>query len=541
MPEMPQVLVVGAGPVGLTTTHELVRRGVRVRLVDAADGPAVTSRAVATHPRTLELYDQMGVIDEILRRGREISAFTLYQDGRRLARLDADYSTMPTRYPFTVAIEQTSTEAIFRDALNAYGVTPEWGVRLEGLEQTDSAATVRLRHADGRVEETTVPWVVGCDGGHSTVRKMLDLPLSGAANQTWLLADAVMTTKLPPNSIYWIRTKGGTLMAVPLSGDRWRLLDTVEVDYDGDDDRIAQRFQRKISAGIGHRVTVERPTWVSVFTAQQRMVPRMRSGRCLVAGDAAHVHSPASGQGMNTGVQEAINLSWKLAMVIAGDSRPELLDTYEVERVPVGAALLESTKKATQMIEMRTPFTDLALPVLFGVISRVRQIRKKVQAELLGGMSGLNLSYRESPLSAPGGPSDDGPAPGQRITRATREDERSCGWPVLLEALREPRWLLLLSPKADNAQAMDVAKRAEDVYRRWLSVWWITDEATVEGFGVIPDQDRRVRDRLGLRDGGWVLVRPDGYVQSRGATLASDTLAAALERVCLVSPFSSVG
>lgn len=534
-----QVLVAGAGPVGLAVTHELARRGVSVRLVDAADGPATTSRAVATHPRTLELYDQMGLIDQMLERGRRISAFTLYQDGRRLARLDADYSTMPTRFPFTLAIEQTATEAVFREALATRGITPEWGVRLEDLAQDGTEVTVRLRHADGTVETTTVPWLVGCDGGHSVVRRLLQLPLAGDANRTWLLADAEMHTDLPLNSIYWIRTQGGTLMAVPLSGNRWRLLDTVDIDYDSDD-AIAERFQRKIGMGIGSAVRVARPTWVSVFTAQQRMVPRMRVGRCLVAGDAAHVHSPASGQGMNTGIQEAVNLAWKLAMVVTGQAHPQLLDSYDVERVPVGAALLASTRKATKMIELRTPFTDLALPVIFGVVSRVDQIRRRMQAQMLGGMSGLNVSYKDSPLTVPPNGAREEPRPGERITRVSSQDEGSPGWSVLLSALREPRWLLLV---ADSRQARPTqeALAAVDGYRSWLSVWRVTDAAEAVDAGVVPDADGCVRANLGLTAGGWLLVRPDGYVQARGHDLTRAALEAALDRVHLVQPLARVG
>ena len=169
------VLVAGAGPVGLTVAYELARRGVRVRLVDAAPGPATTSRAVATHPRTLEVYDQMGVVDEMIARAVRITAFTLYADGRRLARLDADYTEIPTRYPYTLAMDQVLTEEVLREALAARGVAVEWGMRLSSFQQDADGVTARLEGAAGS-EETRVGWLVGCDGGHSTVRKLLDLP-----------------------------------------------------------------------------------------------------------------------------------------------------------------------------------------------------------------------------------------------------------------------------------------------------------------------------------------------------------------------------
>ncbi|BCL32535.1 oxygenase [Streptomyces aurantiacus] len=532
----PQVLVAGAGPVGLALAFELARRGVPLRLIDAKDGPATTSRAIATHPRTLEVYDQMGLVGEMLERGREIRAFTLFQDGRRLARLDADYSTMPTRFPFTLAIEQTATEDVFRTALAGLGVVPEWGTRLERIARDDDGVTVELSHTDGRNETVRTPWLVGCDGGHSVVRRSLELPLIGEENQTWLLADAPMKSELPPNSIYWVRSRGGTLMAVPLADDRWRLLDTVETGYDGDPDRLAARFERKLSQGIGHQVRVGTPTWVSVFTAQQRMVPRMRVGRCVVAGDAAHVHSPASGQGMNTGIQEAVNVAWKLAMVIDGHAREELLDTYTSERVPVGEALLESTRKATQMIELRSRFTDLVLPVVFGVVSRVAPIRKRMQREMLGGMSGLLLSYADRALTVPDGAGGAGPRPGTRLTEVTDADLTGTGWPALLAALRRPGWLLLSAAAPDDPAVEEAGRRARAEHGAWLSVLSVTRATSATDPEVIPDGDGRVADRLGLAPGGWLLVRPDGYLLARGPALSTAALSAALKRLPLALP-----
>ena len=192
-----QVLIAGAGPVGLTAAYELARHGVRVRVVDAADGPATTSRALATHARTLETYDQMGVLPEMMARGRRIQAFTMHRNGRMLARMGADYSQLPTRFPLTLMIDQALTEKVLREAAAVRGVRVEWGVRLEAFGQDDSAVHVTLRRADGTVELFEVPWLVGCDGGHSTVRKLLGLPLIGDSSETWLIADAVVDTPLP--------------------------------------------------------------------------------------------------------------------------------------------------------------------------------------------------------------------------------------------------------------------------------------------------------------------------------------------------------
>ncbi|MGO4418638.1 FAD-dependent monooxygenase, partial [Streptomyces sp. MCAF7] len=270
-----QALVVGAGPVGLTMAHELARHGVRVRLVDGAAGPATTSRALATHARTLETYDQLGVADELISRGQRVEHFTLHQNGRRLIRLDTDYSRLPTRFPFTLMVDQVITEEVLRRAAARHGIEVEWGVRLDGFEDLGTAVRARLCHPDGRVEEARAGWLVGCDGGHSTVRKKLGLPLLGDSSETWLIADAEVDCDLPRDSIHWMRTPAGTVMMVPFpEPGKWRLLDTTDVAYDdgggeAQDAAVARRFAAKIRAGTGRAARVSTPTWVSVFSIQQ--------------------------------------------------------------------------------------------------------------------------------------------------------------------------------------------------------------------------------------------------------------------------------
>ncbi|MEU2261256.1 FAD-dependent oxidoreductase [Streptomyces sp. NPDC019645] len=508
----PQVLVVGAGPVGLTLAHELLRRGVRVRVVDASDGPATTSRAIATHPRTLETYDQMGVVDEMLARGQRIEAFTLHHNGRRLARLDADYTQMPTRYPFTLCIDQVKTEEVLRAALRAFDVEVEWGVRLTDFAQDGDGVTADLTAADGGVETVRVAWLAGCDGGHSAVRKKLAMPLLGESSDTWLIADADIDVDLPRNSIHWVRAGGVTMMMVPMSTPgRWRLLDTVS--RDGRPAAVAERFSRELSRGLGRPVRVAEPVWVSVFTFQQRMIESMRKGRVLLAGDAAHVHSPASGQGMNTGIQEAFNLGWKLTMVLRGQADERLLDSYSQERVPIGRALLQSTKGATFLVQLKNALAGVALPVVFSVVRAVPALRVKIQRKVLGGVSGLRIGYPQSVLthieSAPG----KGPAPGQRVTAVPLPGD-AVAHRTLIEQLRRPVWTLFTAGPPGE-QVRSLADGAGD----WLRI------RTLEG------PDAPLADALGLSTGGWLLVRPDGYVSARGRrtdrVLLSSALAAA--------------
>jgi 6-methylpretetramide 4-monooxygenase / 4-hydroxy-6-methylpretetramide 12a-monooxygenase len=555
----PQVLIAGAGPVGLTAAHELARRGLDVRVVDAAPGPARSSRAVAVHPRTLETLDQMGVVDALRERGRENRAFTMFASGRRLVRLEADYASMPTRFPYTVIVEQSATEAVLREAVAAQGVAIEWGVKVTGFEQDTDSVRVRLQRADGGEQTCRADWLVGCDGGHSTVRKQLGLPLIGESRDTWMLADAPVRTDLVPDSIYWVHTGQQALMMVPYARQgHWRLLDTAPGDQGAD--AAARRLSEKLSAGLGTPVAVGEPEWTSVFTFQQRMVPRMHEGRVFVAGDAAHVHSPASGQGMNTGIQEAYNLAWKLAAVARGHAGRHLLDTYDEERVPIGRALLGSTRTATFLVQFKNLLAAAALPVVFTVVRKVAPLRRAIQRKVLGGMSGLRIGYRDCslslsveeprrtrpPLTGAGSrirrrgadrlarPSGTGPAPGERVSAAAAVHAGQPGPDALAAELREVRWTLLWAAGAPQCDAVpaETAARAAASHTPWLSVRTVGARPG-SAPGALPDPGRTLRDALGLGAGGWLLIRPDGYLAARGTRLTQEAWQGALSALGL--------
>jgi 2-polyprenyl-6-methoxyphenol hydroxylase-like FAD-dependent oxidoreductase len=427
----------------------------------------------------------------MLARGQVINAFTLHADGRTLARLDADYATMPTAYPHSLCIDQVETEAVLREAAAGHGVRVEWGVRLSGLVQDADGVTATLQHADGRVEQARSGWLAGCDGGHSAVRKELGFVLAGTSSETWMIADADVVTDLPRNSIHWIRSRGVTMMMVPMSRPgRWRLLDTQpKAGAEVDPARTAARFGEALSRGAGRPIAIDPPTWISVFTFQQRMVTRMRSGRCFVAGDAAHVHSPASGQGLNTGLQDAVNLAWKLAGVIKGSLPEAVLDSYPAERLPIGRSLLKSTGTATTLVQLRNALAGVALPIVFTVVRGVPAIKRRIQRKVLGGVSGLRLSYAGDALTRPAPGAARGPQPGDRVTVTPGAGPLIAG---------HPGWTLL--------HAGDDAPRPTDD----LAVRRITDPTVAAALG------------LGARD--WILVRPDGYVYTRGHALRPSTV-----------------
>ncbi|MDJ0386162.1 FAD-dependent oxidoreductase [Streptomyces sp. G-G2] len=514
------VLVAGAGPVGLTAALQLARWGVSVRLVDAAPGPATTSRALGTHARSLEIYDQLGILGDIAPHGTRVNAFIRHQ-ADRATRVDYDFSGLVTRFPYMFNIDQVITERVLRGYAASAGIQVEWNTRLESFQHDDDAVTAVLRNGDGPgagQETVRARYLWGCDGGHSTVRKTLRLPLAGEAAHTWLIADAIVHTDLERDGVHWLFPAGGALMLFPFPDPgKWRLLDTTGEGEPEHPRQIAGQFSTKLSQALGRDTVVDSPSWVSKFTIQQRAVPAMHVGRCFVSGDAAHVHSPASGQGLNTGIQDAYNLAWKLAMVVHGHADAVLLDTYDVERVPIGQALLASTAKVTENSMVDTTTMD------------TQDSDRGFMRQLIRNMSGLSISYPDSPLTLPDDESGAGPRPGQRLTQISAADGQSPGWMVLRALLRTSAWHLLVFAGSEHPTGQDQVLAETTTLPVWLDKVTISRRRLDEDDHGVWDPDGRVPDTLAAADGDWILVRPDGYLSARGT--GDTSLRAALDRL----------
>lgn len=514
------VIVAGAGPVGLMAALQLARWGVTVRLVDAAAGPATTSRALGAHARSLEIYDQLGILGDISPYGTRVNAFIRHR-GDQAARVDFDFDGLATRFPFMTDIDQVVIERVLRGHAAAAGVGVEWNTTLESFQYDDAAVAAVLRHGDGSdaMQETVrARYLWGCDGGHSTVRKTLQLPLVGDPAHTWLIADAVVHTDLDRDGVHWLFPGGGALMVFPFPDPgKWRLLDTTGEGDAEDPAQIARQFSSKLSRALERETVVETPSWVSKFTIQQRAVPTMRVGRCFVSGDAAHIHSPASGQGLNTGVQDAYNLAWKLAMVVHGHADAVLLDTYDAERVPIGQALLASTGEVMNTAMVDTATTD------------TKDADSAFARQLIRNMSALMVAYPDSPLTVTDGESGAGPRPGQRLTQVTAADAQSPGWTALRTLLGTSAWHLLVftgnpQPTSPDQITVDAASLPT-----WLDTVTISRQRPDHDDHGVWDLDGRVQDTLAATDGNWILVRPDGYLSARGTGDAQ--LRSALDRL----------
>jgi 2-polyprenyl-6-methoxyphenol hydroxylase-like FAD-dependent oxidoreductase len=401
---MVSVLIAGAGPVGLTLANELVRYGIGVRIVDPAAERTDKSKALVLWSRTLELFDQAGYVDQFLAAGMLAHGAQLSNGKDIVARVSLD--SIHCRYAYALMIPQSETERILEEQLEKRGVKVERTVSLQSFVDKAERVQAVLRNAKGENETLSVDWLIGCDGAHSTVRHGLGLAFEGTTQQSdWWLADGMVGGLEPQDvqHIFW--HKDGILAFFPIGGGRWRVIgDLGPAKGEG---RSPDPTLEEVQALITHRgtegIVISNPYWLASFRVNERKVAHYGRGRVFLAGDAAHIHSPAGGQGMNTGMQDAFNLAWKLSLVVRGVCKPSLLDSFSIERSAVGDMVLSNASRLTDMAVMRNPI----LQGLRNTVVKFAAGLPQVAHAAADTLSELNIGYPKSPLSVTGSHSHD--------------------------------------------------------------------------------------------------------------------------------------
>lgn len=389
------VLVVGAGPVGLAAAVSLAQQDVPVRIVDKLAHRINQSRAAIIHARTLEMLEHLGVIDGFLAAGiRAHGVRVMDIDGNTLLQNSLD--GLPTHFSYVVGIGQDETERLLTEELAKHGVAVDRGITLTALVQTPDSVTATLTHADGRTETAEVPYVLGCDGAKSTVRHQLGLHLEGETLDVfWVTADIKMECNYPRDEILAIPTAQGFGFASPLPHDRWRVVVDMGPKPDVLPTEIPLADVQAAADRVGLRGRLSEPTWISPFGVNTRMTSTMQVGRVFLAGDASHVHSPVGGQGMNTGIQDALNLAWKLGLAMKGKATPALVDSFNAERHANAKRLLGFVGPATKLVNLRNP---VALKLRALAMKAVSQLGLTALAAKRA--SELDIHYRHSPVVA---------------------------------------------------------------------------------------------------------------------------------------------
>ena len=516
------VLIVGAGPTGMTAALELTRLGVPVRIIEREPRPATTSRAIGVQARTLELFEQRGLTDRLLRTANPGVAGSIYGEGKRTFRLD--FSNNGSRYGYIAFISQAETEATLREALERQGVSIEREIELVALSQGEKpeAVSAILKHKDGRLEAFECAYLVDSEGAHSVARTTLGFHFAGKTREEqYVLGDLYIDGDLPSTDFHIFSSEHGFMGLFPMGGGRFRLiasnpLSTPEKGKEPSLDEIQTIYnQRSHIPARFHDMS-----WSSYFRINSRMVDKLSSGRVFLGGDAAHIHSPAGAQGMNTGIQDAINLAWKLAFVLRGDADPRLLETYNSDRLPVIRDVLTKTEGLTDAIGDESKlFRSVFSHIAPWVVSH-----EFVQEKATERMSQLAFGYRRSPLSVTRSALGTIEA-GDRVPDLDALLVGGAGQPNtepqtvrLFDVLRTDRFTLLYTNLEDSEA---VHQAAQESLGPWRSLF--------ETVSVRPQPGREDQfNRVLGKAPGLILVRPDGYAAFTGKPNAPEALSAYL-------------
>lgn len=555
-----KVLVVGAGPTGLTLANELNRHGVQCRIVDAADGPCSQSRALGIHARTLEYLEMMGVVEKFLQSGNRCDSVKMYADGKQVISLDLQ--ELDSQYPFALLIPQSKTEALLEEALQRYGCAVERNVSCTKLQQSAEAVTATLSLQDGHEETESYDWVVGCDGAHSAVRHALNATFEGSAYpETFLIADVALSgTPLNQNTIQLFTCASGMLAIFPFNEIRARIIaDSLDMSNasGGTGPSAAAKpseptlleMQNIVDERGPKGVVLSDPHWLTAFRIHRRQVNSYKHGRVFLAGDAAHIHSPAGGQGMNTGIQDAINLAWKLALVIKDLSPHTILDSYHVERHAVGQKVLQMTDFMTKVNTVRSHVAQEIRNRLAPLLASQEVIQQRLRNEV----SELAVNYHKSPIvgehkvsvtraKTVGQSKGENPELGEwfDFSRGPKPGDRAPDAHMVcagrqarfFEFLRQPQHHALLFAGArestsGNTNLVEIANYITDRHQSEVKAHLVCSNAnsftTTWSGSTFIDSDLAMHHRYGAESECLYLIRPDGYVAFR--SLPADKLA----------------
>jgi len=407
------VLIAGAGPTGLVLALWLAKSGVRVRIVDKVADPGTTSRALVVHARTLELYREIGVADDVVARGLRFIGVNLWVRGRKVAHVELGAMGVGiSPFPYMMVFPQDEHERLLIEHLHAAGIEVERPLELTGFDDHGDRVTVHLRRPDGAAETCEAAWLVGCDGARSRVRELLGTGFPGGTySHLFYVADTEATGPVMDHQLHVALDDADFFAVFPLAGERQaRFVGTVKAEAAERPGGLTwEDVTKDVITRLG--VAVERVHWFSTYHVHHRVVTHFRKGRAFLAGDAAHIHSPVGGQGMNTGIGDAINLAWKLAAVVQGRADPRVLDTYEPERRAFAERLVASTDRAFSFVTsagplarfVRTQLVPRVLPfaarftafrrMMFRTVSQT-MIRYRDSAQSLGATGDLHAGDR---------------------------------------------------------------------------------------------------------------------------------------------------
>jgi 2-polyprenyl-6-methoxyphenol hydroxylase-like FAD-dependent oxidoreductase len=397
-------VIVGAGPTGLSLACQLIRYGIDFVVVEKNEAITAYSKALGVHARTLEIYEQLELAGEAVARGTIAGKVRMLEGGKVVGEVNlSNVGEGLSTYPFMLVLEQSQNERLLYEYVTNHGRDVEWSCELETLSQDAEGVTAKVRDASGELREISARYLVGCDGPRSPVRHALGLSFEGSTfERLFYVADVFIDWKFPHDALQVCIAEHGVVAFFPMPGDRrWRIVGAFPEGHNKDEGEILyEEIEQRIKQEAEIDLDITQVDWFSVYKVHTRHVEAFSSGRCFLAGDAAHIHTPAGGQGMNTGIQDAYNLAWKLAFTVKGLVDERILDSYNDERLPNARRLLQTTDRMFNLVAGNDWFLNVIRTTIFPPMAKFILSIDAVKKRFFPLISQIAISYPDSFLSA---------------------------------------------------------------------------------------------------------------------------------------------
>jgi 2-polyprenyl-6-methoxyphenol hydroxylase-like FAD-dependent oxidoreductase len=517
------VLIVGAGPTGLMLACQLERFGIPYRIIEKNSGPTTQSRALAIQARSLELFAQMGIAQKAVEQGKRAKAVNYVARGRLAQRISLEgHGEALTAFPYLLILDQSRTERLLIDILDQHDHAVEWQTELVALTENSDGVVATLKRADGTHERVQAAWLVGADGAKSVVRQILAIPFGGKTYKYSLFVlDCVVDLPFKDDEGYIAFSDTSFAAFFPMTEGRCRVISMLPEELSDKEQitfaDVAQDFAERMQMDV----KLSDPKWLSVYHSHHRYVATFRQGRCFLAGDAAHIHSPVGAQGMNTGLQDAHNLAWKLAMVISGQAGRNVLETYNEERLPIAKRLVRTTDRVFSLTLNTNPLARFWIMYVAPKALALVLNEKHLARFAFTTISQIGIRYRTSSLSrnaSIGAFPRHAPQPGDRLPYVLfHEQEKKVN---IQDKLKEPAFHLFVFPGIQTETEAQALQNAADAF----------DGAIVVETIPLTAATKPLYETLGVQHGGCYLVRPDMYIAYRSAALNAEHFEHYLER-----------
>lgn len=513
------IIIVGAGPTGLSLAVQLIRYGINFMLFDKKEDVTHLSKALVVHARTLEIYDQVGLAQKAVEGGVILQKVALMHDGKVSARVDfSGFGGQLSPFPFFLIFEQSKNEHLLYEYLQHHGKDVQWQTELESLTQDVDGVRAVLKAANGETKIIEARYLVGCDGANSPTRHFLNLGFEGSTYpRLFYVADVEMEFQAEAATFYAPLGHDSFVLIAPMQGGKhWRFIGNMPEHNDQVDRDVSfEEIENKVKGLLQRSLNITNVRWFSSYKVHTRHVETFSIGRCFLAGDAAHIHTPAGGQGMNTGLQDAYNLAWKMALVLNGHAEDVLLKTYNAERLANAKRLLQSTDQFFDVaVSDKWYFQfirDNILPSMASFVTRFGAAKEFV----FQLVSEIGINYRSSSLSRHQGDHEFEVKAGDRMPYFLVEGAN------VYDKLRNPKFHLLVFSNGEHSYE-DLKPELENEYGELID------------FNVIPLYPHVV-EIFGLNQPFKVLLRPDNYIGMISTTFSLDDLKAYINDLPLIA------